>query len=491
MKRLFLIFLLSLPGPAFSFNAVDLVKDSIAKDCLDYCLEGVCVFLVCKLTPPSCSIHMTPKVSYKQPDALVMVYSKQGEAPWDEWRNTIGKVMSSVEKPLVKALMGAEPNGGKTTLPNQGGTAHTLYFKNADVVGHPMAFLFNMLSSGRNNGVQFSLPKPNLGFGNQGEPEYPEPEIKDDVAESRFQLGKKDEPPTKQVSGNNLASKVKQSIPSPRDIGKQITKIPSKFKSTATENFKGHINKAKAFPGKVKKIFDKKEGFKLDSPAKSLVKDFGKFDAMNDARFDKIMDMGAIKESMSIQKHVGKFSKIAGNLDKAASAFGGGTGGNVFCPSEVGPMNPYFMSGIDTMGWRLGFPDRFSANTWIPTRNVVGSIIGNRWGKLYPRQGMIYSIDEHKASAVIAERAMHLVTRKDQKHVYAHLKGPAHEAGKGQWQMIHPSPSKSCKTFGSTRKFPFKTSKNGSYAFNYWRPYSCCLDPKGKHLKTIKAKLCL
>jgi len=412
-----------------------------------------------------------------------MVYAKPGDAPWEEWKKSIGKVMASAEKPLVKALTGTDPNGGKTTLPNKGGATHTLYFKNADVVGNPVAFLFNTLSKGRNNGPSFTLPRPHTSLGGDGEPKYPEPEEgdKDDT----------NKPPVKQVDGSNLANRVKGAIPSPSEIGSRIKQLPGKIQSTVSQKFSDGYSKAKSFPGKVKSIFSKKPKDGEDSAAQSLLKDFGNFDAMSDSRFAEIVDVDSVKQAMSIQNEIGEFSKIAQKMDSAASAFGGGTGGNIFCPSEVGPLNPYFVSGIDSMGWRLGFPDRFSLNTWLPHRQVIGKFPLNKWGKIYPRQGLMYAIDEPKTAAVIAERAMHIVTRPKENHVYAHLKGPQHNAGKGDWQMLHPTSSKVCKTFGTTRKFPFKSSKDGSYAFNYWRPYSCCLDPQGIHLKTIMVpKLC-
>ena len=50
----------------------------------------------------------------------------------------------------------------------------------------------------------------------------------------------------------------------------------------------------------------------------------------------------------------------------------------------------------------------------------------------------------------------------------------------GKWQMLAPKADSSCQVFGKNDTLALsswgdgKTDKNEAYAFNLWRPYSCC-----------------
>ena len=54
-----------------------------------------------------------------------------------------------------------------------------------------------------------------------------------------------------------------------------------------------------------------------------------------------------------------------------------------------------------------------------------------------------------------------------------------------RWQMISPITQSRCETFGSPSNWSIdKTSEDGSYAWNLWRPYECCVPGKGKFIGT-------
>ena len=58
-----------------------------------------------------------------------------------------------------------------------------------------------------------------------------------------------------------------------------------------------------------------------------------------------------------------------------------------------------------------------------------------------------------------------------------------------RWQMISPRTQSHCETFGSPGDWSHdKASRDGSYAWNLWRPYKCCAPGKGKFIghKTFK-----
>jgi hypothetical protein len=93
-----------------------------------------------------------------------------------------------------------------------------------------------------------------------------------------------------------------------------------------------------------------------------------------------------------------------------------------------------------------------------------------------------------KASAVIAARVASIIERDAQPHIYKRLKGQGNyryfkQAADPKWQMLYPSASSSCMSFGGNDSlgltpastFGFgKTSSNNGYVWNLWHKYECC-----------------
>ena len=60
---------------------------------------------------------------------------------------------------------------------------------------------------------------------------------------------------------------------------------------------------------------------------------------------------------------------------------------------------------------------------------------------------------------------------------------PAINERNASWQMISPKTQSRCETFGSMANWSSgKTSRDGGYAWNLWRPYECCAPGKGKFI---------
>ena len=155
------------------------------------------------------------------------------------------------------------------------------------------------------------------------------------------------------------------------------------------------------------------------------------------------------------------------------------------CTGAGTPFVPYLLSTLDTIGWRHYLPEMVYPEALIPGMREVGSTLAlNMWGAVYPRGGFIHQSDDHKAAAVIAQRAGDIVTRHAQPHVYYPLLAspragywPAGElvegkASTGKWQELTPSLSMSCMTF--PRPGFLSQDTQGAYAWALWRPYSCC-----------------
>jgi len=162
------------------------------------------------------------------------------------------------------------------------------------------------------------------------------------------------------------------------------------------------------------------------------------------------------------------------------------------CEPAATPLEPYYNSRLDPM-WRT--PELQAPLTLRHARRAVREpgATGSLWGALYPRTGFVQQAHDYKAGAVAAQRVADIVTRRNQAHVYRPLLG---DAGAGQWppgevlegdpdthrwQLLAPRTG-SCSVFAASAAPPVGTvdplgpnvSASGAYAWNLWRPYSCC-----------------
>ena len=127
---------------------------------------------------------------------------------------------------------------------------------------------------------------------------------------------------------------------------------------------------------------------------------------------------------------------------------------------------PYLLSTLDTIAWRYnpaGAPASFADTAATVTRIQAGF---DKW------------------TAVCAQRAGDIVTRRGQIHVYQPLLANARDgywpagalmetdASTGKWQELTPTLSNSCVVFPHSRTRV--QAQQGDYAWALWRPYSCC-----------------
>jgi len=189
------------------------------------------------------------------------------------------------------------------------------------------------------------------------------------------------------------------------------------------------------------------------------------------------------------EKHENDLSRFK-NADvighPASEVFSEFVGAMGFSCSGAGmPFMPYLLSTLDTLAWRYYVPEMAYPESLVPGMREVGSTIAaNMWGAVYPRGGFVHQADDHKAAAVIAQRAGDIVTRSAQPHVYTPLLAQSKtgywpagalvegNATTGKWQELAPSMSSSCMTFPHSEFLTQDTQ--GAYAWTLWRPYSCC-----------------
>ena len=149
-------------------------------------------------------------------------------------------------------------------------------------------------------------------------------------------------------------------------------------------------------------------------------------------------------------------------------------GAQYLCPSSVRPFFPYLMSEVDAIAWRKAELN-LSLQSFIGVREI-GNWPLNTWGSVYPRIGFVIQTEPAKAAAVIAQRAINIVSQTRQiPHIYKAYPMSAHEKNPA-WQMITPKSSSHCEAFGSAdlQWASDKNSEDGQYAWNYWRKYQCC-----------------
>ena len=196
--------------------------------------------------------------------------------------------------------------------------------------------------------------------------------------------------------------------------------------------------------------------------------------------------------------------------------------GKFLCKSSVKPHFPYFVSLVDHKAWRSGFPDseRLEANT--PGEREIGNWPSHTWGSVYPRSGFLFQEHPGKAAAVISQRAIDVVLGDSSGHIVSSFSQnsfnvvrrgdpnarseddcsrsggswknreascllqswyqwlPKSNEKKDRWQMILPTNSKSCVTFGESSVWPFhKLAEDGEYIWNYWAMYKCCVKAGG------------
>ena len=209
------------------------------------------------------------------------------------------------------------------------------------------------------------------------------------------------------------------------------------------------------------------------------------------------------------------------------------------CKSKTKALHQYFDSSkiTNVIQWRGEGIDQTKAESWIPGMREIGRWPINTWGSIYPRTGMLAQAEDPKAGAVIAARAIDIVTREGQGFDYTqfgysgyrqetwgdplaktekdcketggrwappnpfdpHERNgrcytrrsvqwlPSSDEKTNRWQMISPVVSKECETFGSAEAWSDgKESEDGNYAFNYWREYKCCIPRSGKFLTSVE-----
>ncbi|MCC3858964.1 TIGR03756 family integrating conjugative element protein [Vibrio parahaemolyticus] len=168
--------------------------------------------------------------------------------------------------------------------------------------------------------------------------------------------------------------------------------------------------------------------------------------------------------------------------------------GYLMCASEAQSFVPAYASSFDWLAWRTNPVEAaLNIDQIFTRRNRIkpSTRPSENWAFLYPRTGFVVGNDDVKTAAVTALRASSIVTDKSSVSINI-ANRPAQSSRSGYWppravnidndrqgyfQMLLPKEEKSCRLIsdmGSINNMGEYRSDNGNYAWNFWRPYTCC-----------------
>lgn len=167
-----------------------------------------------------------------------------------------------------------------------------------------------------------------------------------------------------------------------------------------------------------------------------------------------------------------------------------------FCRSAIRlPFIPYFLSGIDPEWSNPSaenlFPQAISGLPKFTTRIPLGY-----WASVFPRCGWGSHPFDAINGAVAAHRAAAITTSAAAPHVYTR---PSTRCTNRCWQprpivqgslsnhkfqMVYPVEESRPMVMGGNPDWARRKNRNESYAWNLWRPYTCCRD-RGDFIDSI------
>lgn len=112
-------------------------KSMTCTDCINYKVEGICLWIKCNVFPPSCSNRESILVSHFLPDFVVSAYSNT--TPWDGLGGLTDRKMGSI------LTHKSDIHDHVTEISGQIDT--NLDFKHVDIITNPAIIAFNALAS--------------------------------------------------------------------------------------------------------------------------------------------------------------------------------------------------------------------------------------------------------------------------------------------------------------------------------------------------------
>lgn len=462
-------------GPTFGLD--DLVKTSIEgmfdSSCGGYCITGVCAHLNWGVSwRRGFYIYtiISPRLRTAVPDLLIASYNHTGDHPFDAWKNTFESVVDAGNTSVIAALLGAEDGlqGGRGD-PVKLDRHQSLSFKEVSIIGHPASILPEIVKT------DGSL---------------------DDMPPLDYQIPRLGSLPSQntanQIDGNNnnAVRDPDQPRSSDFDLSEMFDNTLVRVKDEIQERLEAAIRTL--------------EGVEL---LESIQREI-----------ETIQDLGEFYDTAMTTVEGLWRGTIYGNA--VSPRFRAPA---IFCPTNMQPLQPHYLSLADAFYWRSGYPitdgpisgsdksttilNPFSDDTLKPDSLET-------WGHLYPREGAMNSNHDAKVATVTAWRAMDVLLNNVKDGANGTRVGvplpatrrPSASSSRwgarpqdARWQMIYPE-VKSCQASPAydnndvTRDFMEPNAEYGSYAWNYYNTYECCsYEGRRRYLGSIQfpSPICL
>lgn len=445
---------------------------SAAPSCLRFMPRGGCAWLRCTYFPVvSCNVRVTVRVQHMQPDLAISTWHDYTSHPWTDYGRSVANGLQNAGNSLMRSTpMGAastlvgtvDVSGTRAPAPTRNSKApqragHNMHYRGIDVIGNPGNILSCIFNNDCTTVAPDSIPIP-----------------------MPFELA--------QFFGNW-----------PQQVMDQWAELPAGYSSSQTNYASEQSAQSGMSSGSM-------------STGASLISAYRTYtDTMNGGSGGGSSggDGSSSGGSSTPMLNLGGGSSSGGSGSGSPGGGGGmGTGDTVgsnsgmneyFCPAGLIPFGLLMHSELDAWFWRGVIPlESIYPATWLPGFHEVGSGLINTWGSVFPRQGTLFQQHPVKASAVLAQRAGDIVTKRAQPHIYTivdmYKDGwrwfgdqsiREHNEAQTIWQRIYPNPESTCRIFGSNDSLsPTSYGDNNTapaegYIWVPWRRQECCYAPAG------------
>ena len=403
--------------------------------CIQYCLLGIEIRI--RYTGYTVEVYFVPRVEHHMAALHVMASDRFPKEAYIEWAALVGRIqeellnkMAQVVPPALGLPPVSESSGGRTRQ-GQYGRQHSTNFKEAEIMGHPVAVLPALVDKNGDMTADTYTRGETGGAGSYG------------YGGSGGSGG----------SGGGSGG-------SGQDADGFITAWTQWASGCFLEP-----NQCSGGP-----LF----------PVNII------------SRYFQIQDY--IHQIYAMANAVLNFKELAKELraisTKIADNAGGGGGVKIdrlLCPNDVRYFYPYYLSGPDALFWRSGWPvtDVQHSTTLLNpfSTDRIGKDI-ETWGHVYPRHGFINHDHPGRVAVVAAARSASLVAdgnvplRPKLTSAYAH----------GDWQNLSPEPTAYCAA--NIADLPTPIDPEGGYAHNIWPRFECPLSEIGIFVAFIPFRYC-
>ena len=406
------------------FGTAELVSTTISQipDCLDYRILGLSLRVI--WTPYGPYYFWTLHVGHTVPAMVNQSHPYLDEMPWEDYSRLLGSAYRAASEAIVHVgFLGLADNveiGAGRYKHHKFGKHYAPQHYESALIGHPAMIIFQKTGGGEKS-----------GGGNGG-------------------------------SGSSASSQEKQKAPS---------------NPTNSRYFQGTGNVPRNNGGNA----GNGNGQQQPPPGAGFLNRWQNKGSGQGQFTDQERQSLGYDETMS-QIDGADYTDYDRANDSVTSAVDGydvSTGGRYFCTLPYTPFWPYYLSGLDSILWRHGWPLVDLHRIWNPLwpgpriAPSTGTLLPETWGHLYPRYGTVDHVDDAKASAVIARRGLDILADPQIGRVYWPTTAPSGVA----WSKVDPEQVSCHKNIAHTGT---KRIEERQYAWTSWFYATCDLDERGQ-----------